>query len=160
MANAYADLDKYDGGRVGRGRKRVVIDMDDEGYERRSSDIAACRAVIAVNKNGGESRYGSIREAAKVWGVAPQTISNYLRGITRPPHGVRFRYAGADFVRKERRKWKGQAVIGTDVNGKETRYSSGAAAAKTVGACRSGISNCLKGKQISAAGYRWRVDNQ
>ena len=51
---------------------------------------------------------------------------------------------------------KPHAVIGTDADGKETRYDSVAAAGRAMNGCRAGIHQCCNGKAKTAHGYKWR----
>lgn len=51
------------------------------------------------------------------------------------------------------------AVIRTDQNGNEYRYSSIQEAAKAINSNTGNICNCLKGKRKTAGGYKWRYES-
>jgi hypothetical protein len=159
MTTAYAGLEKYND-KPRRRYMRIGRDRAAEAErELRPCDIANHRVVIAISPNGGETQYDSIRDAAKKWRVNPETISNYLRGKTAPPHGVLFRYAGKEAIVKIR-KTRSVAVVAIDAEGKETRYSSLTEAAEATGTHKQTISSCLHGRYKTTGGYRWRLDNK
>jgi hypothetical protein len=96
-------------------------------------------------------------DAAREWCVAAQTMSNYLHGRTTPPHGMLFRYADGEVVRRIKGA-RGKPVIATCGCGNETRYASIVEASAAIGIAPSTICMCLRGKYALAGGRRWRYD--
>jgi hypothetical protein len=166
MAAAYADLEKYNDKPRRRYRRFAITPSVGVAPKANAKPVSKkpiagypCRPVVAIERDGKETRYESITEAASAWGVTTNTINNWVRGKASPLKRVLFRYADGEVIVRIR-KTRFVAVVAIDAEGNETRYSSLGEAAEATGTHKQTISACLHGRYKTTGGYRWRYDDK